>query len=186
VKQLIACATLITVFSASGIGQSGSAASLAQVKTVYLLPMSRGMDQFLANRLTRGAVLQVVTDPSKADAVLTDHVGAAFEASVKELYPEPKPAPAAKPDAKQKDDKDLPAEPEAHEMQALGGERPATPARSRGMVFLVKRGTGEVLWSVYQDPSIRQPKALDRTAGRIVQALKKAMSPASPTTPGGK
>ncbi len=53
--------------------------------------MSHGMDQYLANCLTREKVVQVSTDPLKADALLTDHLGAAFDASVKELYPEPKP-----------------------------------------------------------------------------------------------
>ena len=84
----------MAVFSAAAIAQSGNAAALAQVKTVYILQMSRGMDQYLAHRLTKGGVVQVVTDPSKADALLTDHLGAGFEASVKDLYPEAKPAAA--------------------------------------------------------------------------------------------
>ena len=189
VKQLTGCATLMAVFSLVGVGQSGSPASLAQVKTVYLLPMSHGMDQFLANRLTRGGVVQVATDASKADALLTDHLGAAFEASVKELYPEAKPAVApAKTDDEQKEASEPAAEakPDQPEMKSTGGAGPSLPIRSRGMVFLVKRGTGEVLWSAYHEPSIRRPKELDRTAGKIAEGLKKAMTPASPTTPGGK
>lgn len=192
----------MTVFALTGMGQAASAVSLAQVKSVYLLPMSRGMDQYLANRLTRNGVLQVVTDPAKADALLTDHLGANFEASVKELYPEAKPeaGPAkpedvksedAKPADAAKDAKDekepTPAEkPEARELKSLGGERPPVPARNRGMVFLVKRGTGEVLWSAYNDPAIRRPKDLNRTAGRIASGLKKAMAAASAPTPAGK
>ena len=42
-----------------------SAAGLGDIKTVYLLPMSNGLDQYLAQQLTAGAVLQVVTDPQK-------------------------------------------------------------------------------------------------------------------------
>jgi hypothetical protein len=189
VKQLIACAALITCLSLAGSGQSGNAAALGQVKNVYFLPMSRGLDQYLANRLTGGGFLQVVTDPSKADALFTDHLDAAFEASVKELYPETKPvvAPAKSAD-KPKEAKPPVAEatPDASEMKMSGGERPPTVARSRGTVFLVKRGTGNILWSVYHDPSIRRPKELDQAAGKIVAALKKAMAAASPAKSGGK
>lgn len=175
-------------FALAGSGQSESATALAQVKTVYLLPMARGMDQYLANRLTRGRVVQVATDPSKADALLTDHLGAAFDSSVKELYPEPKPevAPAKSDDEPKDASEPAGVKPDQLEMKSSGGERPSVPARSRGMVFLVKRGTGEVLWSAYHEPSNRRPKDLDRTAGSIAEELKKAMIPASSTTPGGK
>lgn len=211
----------MTVFALTGTGQAASAVSLAQVKSVYLLPMSRGMDQYLANCLTRNGVFQVVTDPAKADALLTDHLGASFEASVKELYPEVKPAvtPTTPEDAKPddatpadakpvaakgtdtkpadvkkaavkkdaKDEKEASEEkPETHELKTSGGERPAVPGRNRGMVFLVKRGTSEVLWSAYNDPAIRRPKDLNRTAGRIASGLKKAMAVASAPTPAGK
>ena len=35
---------------------------------MYLLPMPNGLDQYLANRLTKVAFFQVVTDPKTADA----------------------------------------------------------------------------------------------------------------------
>ena len=41
------------------------------------MPMGRGLDQFIANRLTRMHVLQVVTDPAKADTIITDQRGPA-------------------------------------------------------------------------------------------------------------
>jgi hypothetical protein len=189
VKQLIACATLMTAFSLSGMGQAAGAASLSQVKTVYLLPMSHGMDQYLANRLTHGGVVQVVTDPSKADALLTDSLGETFEAKMKELYPEAKPVVVpAKPDDKKKEVKEPPADAKKDELElkSSGPEHAPVAARSRGTIFLVKRGTGEVLWSTYNDPAIRRPKDLNRTAGKIADGLKKAISPASPTTPAGK
>ena len=62
------------------------AASLSDIKTVYVLPMSNGLDQYLAVELTTGAVLQVVTDPQKADAVFTDHLGESFEQTLADLY----------------------------------------------------------------------------------------------------
>lgn len=203
----------MAALSVAGIAQSGNSAAVAQIKTVYLLPMSRGMDQYLANRLTRGGVVQVVTDPKKADALLTDHLGAAFEASVKELYPEVKPAAPAKaedkhedkavpaktgdkPDEKaapakaedKQDEKTPPADakPDDDQMKSIAMDHPPTPSRGRGMVFLVKRGTSEVLWSAYYDPSIRKPKELNQMAGRLSDWLKKAMTSASPTAPGDK
>src|SRR5579863_5206571 len=45
---------------------------LKQVNAVYILSMGNGMDQYLANQLTTAGVFQVVTDPKKADAILTD------------------------------------------------------------------------------------------------------------------
>src|SRR5688500_13830221 len=62
---------------------------LMEVREVYLLPMSGGLDQYLANRLTREGRFEVVTDPKNADAVFTDRLGPAFEDKLKELYPRP-------------------------------------------------------------------------------------------------
>src|SRR5206468_5543117 len=76
---LLATALLLT---STGV----HAAGLSDIKTVYLLPMSSGLDQFLAVQLTTGAVLQVVTDPQKADAVFTDHLGESFEQTLADLY----------------------------------------------------------------------------------------------------
>jgi hypothetical protein len=64
---------------------------LLKIKTVYFLPMGNGLDQYLANWLTRTGRFEVVTDPALAEAVFTDRLGAAFEASMKELYPPAEP-----------------------------------------------------------------------------------------------
>jgi hypothetical protein len=73
---------------------------LLQVKTVYMLPMRFGLDQYLANELVRSGVVRVVLDPAKADAVFTDRVGDAVEQKLNAMYPPPakevpKPAAAA-------------------------------------------------------------------------------------------
>ena len=68
-----------------------AAAELAVGRTVYLMPMGHGLDQFLANRLTRMHVLQVVTDPAKADTIITDQVGAPLGGQLNDLYPPPAP-----------------------------------------------------------------------------------------------
>src|SRR5260370_11696730 len=69
-------------------------AELADVHTVYLLKMSKGMDQYLANRLTNDHVFQVVTDPKLADAIVTDRIGEAFQTKLEELFPPPSSEPA--------------------------------------------------------------------------------------------
>src|ERR1700685_4588931 len=84
---------VVTVAAASALG-----AGLADYKTVYVLPMSSGLDQFVAIKLTTGSVMQVVTDPRKAELVLTDAIGAAFEAKLDDLY-------GQKPKSEEKDDK---------------------------------------------------------------------------------
>src|SRR5215467_5804839 len=76
------------VLLAAVAATAASAASpdLSEVKTVYLLPMSGGLDQYLAVAITNGGVFKVVTDPQKAEAVFTDHIGVSLEQSLHELY----------------------------------------------------------------------------------------------------
>src|SRR5216684_1552033 len=79
-------------------------ASLPEVQAVYLLPMTGGLDQYLANRLTAGGVFRVVTDPKLADAIFTDQLGAGFEQKLVDLFP---PA-ESKDNEKDKGDKPAP------------------------------------------------------------------------------
>lgn len=84
-----------------------AAAELTSGRTVYVMPMGHGLDQFIANRITRMHVFQVVTDPAKADTVISDQVGAALEDRLKDLYPPPpEPKKVEEKDAKDKDAKD--------------------------------------------------------------------------------
>src|SRR5580698_4904770 len=124
-------------------------ADLAEFKTVYLLPMSNGLDQFLAIKLTSGSVMQVVTDPQKADAILTDHIGLSFEQKLDELYGK-----------KEKDDD-----------SAHTGMQNAS--RGRGAIFLVDRKTRDVIWSAYERPKSTAPDDLSHTADKIAQKLEK-------------
>ena len=71
---------------------------LHQVKRVYILAMGSGMDQFLANQLTKAGVFEVVTDPKTADAIVTDNVGEPFQKKLDDLYPPP-PKPKRTPEA---------------------------------------------------------------------------------------
>ncbi len=132
-------------------------ADMSGVKTVYLLPMSSGLDQYLAVRLTTASVLQVVVDPRNADAILTDHIGQSFEDRLDEMY-------GAKP--KTEEDKNG-SEPQF--------ARLTSGAHSRGAIFLVNRKTRDVLWSAYEPPKGTAPADLNRTADRIADKLAKAI-----------
>src|SRR5262249_21326685 len=61
-------------------------AGLPDVKPVYLLRMSRSLDRYLAARITSEGLMQVVTDPRRADAILSDRIGGNFDESLNELY----------------------------------------------------------------------------------------------------
>jgi len=135
---------------------SAFALDMSDMKTVYLLPMSNGLDQFLAIKLTTGVILQVVTDPQKADGILTDRVGASFEAKLDELYGA----------GKQKSGESSPFTDPGH---------PASQpmARARGAIFLVDRKTRNVVWSDYEHLKNTTPGEMNRVAEKIAAKLSK-------------
>ena len=139
------------------------AAGLGGVKTVYLLPMSNGLDQYLAMQLTANAVFQVVTDPQKADAVFTDHLGESFEQSLADLNAD-RTANKAKSEGNSEDS------PRTFSNSGMQGQR------GRGMAFLVDRKNHEVLWSVYERPKDNTPDGMKRAAGKIVAQLSRTIS----------
>src|SRR5580693_6623087 len=57
-------------------------------KTVYILPMASGLDQYVAQWLTKNHVMQVVADPKAAEVVMTDRLGEAFEQKMKQIHPD--------------------------------------------------------------------------------------------------
>jgi hypothetical protein len=63
----------------------------SSVRTVYILPMSNGLDQYIANQLTREHLLEVIADPVRADAIFTDRLGELLEYKLEKLHPKPKP-----------------------------------------------------------------------------------------------
>jgi len=134
-----------------------SGAGFEDVKTVYLLPMSNGLDQYLAIRLTTGAAMQVVADPQKADAVLTDHLGASFEEKLNEYYV---------PKTKSK---------ESGDNNAQTFTRVGSGMHPRGAAFLVNRKTREVIWSTYARPKNNAPDGLRQAAEKICAELEKAI-----------
>jgi hypothetical protein len=154
--------------------------------------MGHSLDQFIADRLTRMHVLQVVTDPAKADTVITDRVGAALESRLKDLYPPP-PAPEAKEACRRKSPKRRPSKAARRAqsrrcpstlLRAIGSlwrylqQTPtsagsmSTSGQGRGTIFLVDVKSSQVLWSIFETPKNNSPRALDHTAERIVKQLK--------------
>jgi len=157
----------------------GASADLAQIRTVYVLPMSNGLDQYLANHLTAQGFYQVVTDPKLADAVMTDQIGTAFETRMADLLPPEKPAG---PQAAEDDSKLSPAEREekeaarAVERFKAGNytvQRVSTFGRGRGNVFLVEVKSRRVVWSAYEPARRVQPDDLDKTSIRVVERLRR-------------
>jgi len=126
---------------------------LQNVKKVYVFPMRSGMDQYLTSALAEAHVLQVVSDPKAADAVLTDKVGPAFEEAFDRLVLDVKPKGA-----------DM--------------AKRASFSSGRGTIFLVSRSK-QVIWSTYAPPKDNSAGQLERTARRTVGRLKKELSPAA-------
>src|SRR5580658_8761835 len=105
-----------------------ASAQYAGPKTVYILPMAAGLDQYLAQWLTKDHVMQVVADPKIAEVVMTDRLGEAFEQKMKEIRPE----------GDKKSDEN-----------ARNTFRTTKP---RGTIFLVDAKSRQVLWSDYEKP----------------------------------
>ena len=152
---------------------------LHQVKRVYILSMGSGMDQYLANQLTKAGIFEVVTDPKKADAILTDNVGEGFQNKLDDLYPPPPAVPAAtKPAADSSTSLDVgdttAGTKAANKNQFDFGSatpRVSTIGRGKGNFFVVDRNSRVVLWSVYERPKNSTPGELEKTAGRVVKHL---------------
>jgi hypothetical protein len=115
-------------------------AQYAGPKTVYILPMAAGLDQYLAQWLTKDHVLQVVADPKAAEVVMTDRLGEAFEQKMKQIHPND--------DKSDKGDKNDKADKKTEETV------PHTfrSSKPQGTIFLVDAKSRQVLWSDYQKP----------------------------------
>jgi hypothetical protein len=120
-------------------------AQTAGVRSVYILPMAGGLDQFLAGELTREHAIQVVADPKTADAVLTDQLGEGFERKLAKIHPR---------DEDEDDDAEI---------------HPSfRSSKAKGTVFLVDLKSRNVLWSVYEKPG----GSPNRQAAKIVRKLR--------------
>jgi hypothetical protein len=153
-------------------------AGLGDIKTVYLLPMSNGLDQYLASQLTIGSVLQVVTDPQQADAVFCDRLGESLEQKLADLYGQKIKSDKAEPDkASEKTDEKAGDKPDDKaDGQSKNFARTGLQGRSsRGTVFLIDRRTRAVLWSNYEQPKYATPESMRHTASQIASKLARAL-----------
>lgn len=161
---------ILLLLVSCAVALSGS--DLGAVHTVYVLPMARGLDQFLVNILTGEHVFVVVTDPKLADAVFTDNVGAALQEKLDTMLAPPPEKSAPKDGEKVDTPKGSIMEP-ANKL-----DNPATTSsvgRSKGTIFLVGMKSRQVLWSAYNLPKDTSSKELDRIASAIVSRLRKDM-----------
>ncbi len=126
-------------------------------KTVYIFPMAGGLDQYVAQWLTKDHVMQVVTDPKAAEVVMTDRLGQAFELQMKQIHPDPvKTGKDDKTEIKSNDT----APHIFHSSRALG------------TIFLVDAKSRQVLWSDYQKPPRSDSdRDLNRTAEEIAKKI---------------
>jgi len=163
-----------------------NAGDLAAARSVYILEMSHGMDQYLANRITNDHVFQVVTNPKAADVILTDHIGDTFEQQLDLLLnPEPvktvDPPPAKDAEKKSAKGVDKNVEKSAGPLMPFDSEAKLPPVRStfaasKGTFFLVNPKSHQVIWSVYDLAKALDWRELDRTASDIVSRLKKDLN----------
>jgi hypothetical protein len=167
---------------------------LREVKRVYIRAMSASMDQFLASQLVKAGIFEVVTDPKKADAIITDRVGESFESKLDDLYPPPTP-PKAKKESEEtkpadstsdspksdgpKSARDLTSDKLAG-VDLSGGARPSTMGHGKGNIFIVSRGSRTVLWSIYEPPKNNSSHELTRTAERVVKHLQEDLTEKKP------
>ena len=136
----------LSAFSLNMLGQTAR-------RTVYVLPMANGLDQYLAQQLSNDHAMRVVTDPKIADVVLTDRIGDAFEQKLAEIR-----TPDTKKDDKDKDD-----------VRTHAAFRSTT---GKGTIFLVDTKSRVVLWSDYEKaPVSSSSDLLNRQAERIAKKL---------------
>ena len=151
-------------------------ADLSSVRAVYVMPMYRGLDQYLANQLTNQHVFQVVADPRLADTIFTDRLGDNFLVQLESVSPSEASEPAK---AKDKDkDKDAESNSALITETVNKLDNPSsnsTFGRGKGTIFLVDAKSRQVIWSTYEPASSSAGKEMHRTASDIVSRLKKDM-----------
>ena len=142
-------------------------AELKDVKSVYLYPMVGGLDQHLANRLTKDHLFRIVTDPKLADAVFTDQIGNQFEYRLDHIKRDPTPGTPP-----------VPASAAVPNLGVTESEPHSNSfSRGRGTVFLVDAKSRQVVWSDYRNAKGTAARDLDRTAKQIAMKIAKTLAP---------
>lgn len=139
------------------------------VKTVYILRMANGLDQFLASEITKKGLYTVTTEPDSADAVFTDSLGEGFEKKLDLLYPPEAPPPVPAAEDKAKDAVTDPAP-----MQRLGN---SSWGRGKGTIFLIDRKSRQVVWSMNRQPKNSSTNEMVEQARKVTRQLQKDIAP---------
>ena len=149
---------------------------LGRVEKVYLWPMSNSLDQFLAEQVATEGVFDVVVDPKRAQAILTDRISSKFLEGMEELFPTPEEIAEA-----EKEEEEGADDPASTLAGAYRPERSPiySASRAEGAVFLVDVRTREVLWSTFLKGYDTTPKAMHRQARMVVMRLKKQLAGSS-------
>jgi len=159
------------------------AADLSAVRNLYVMPMARGLDQYLASRIASQGPFLVVTDPKLADAVLSDRIGESLQAQLENIFPTPKTPEQIEAEKAKAEEAETEKDTSiAEAMRETAGklESPAQNSsfsRSKGNIFLVEAKSRTVLWSTYEPPKSTAARDLDRAATDIVSRLKKDLAP---------
>ena len=154
---------VLAIFTTVAFGQ------LKQVQSVYILPMGGGLDQYLATRMVEQHLLQVVTDPQRADAVLVDRIGEGLEEKLTELYPDEKKKAEMEKDKKPGSDNN-------GTQKRVGS---TNLQRGKGTIFLIDRRTHTVLWSIYSPSRSTRASDVHKNAEAIVKKLALALRAAT-------
>ena len=140
---------------------------LANVKTVYFLPMGGGLDHYMAIRLTEKQLFKVVTNPAQADAVFTDRIGEGLEDRLDELFPD---------DSKKPKD----AEKDSNEWATQKPTRSASFSRGKGTIFLIDRKNRDVIWSIYSPSKSQRAPDVNKNATSITRKIQEQLQPPKP------
>lgn len=170
---LLLSALLGVAFTAVNPLAAADMERLGKVDKIFMWPMSNSLDQFLAEQVTTEGVFDVVIDPKRAQAILTDRVSSKFLEGMEELFPSPEEIAEAKKGAEE----------DANDAAAAlaGAYRPErspihSSSRARGAVFLVDITSREVLWSTFLEDDDTTAKAMHKQAQLIVRRLKKQLA----------
>jgi hypothetical protein len=147
-------------------------AQYAGPKTVYILPMAAGLDQYLAQWLTKDHFMQVVADPKAAEVVMTDRLGEAFEQKMKQIHPDSEKKEKSDKDGKDKSDTDKSDKDKVVKKTEETAPHTFRSTKPLGTIFLVDAKSRQVIWSDYhKPPRTNSDSDLNRAAEQIAKQL---------------
>jgi hypothetical protein len=170
IKALIPIAALLVCGPAIAVDGKLS----PRFRTVYVLEMTNGLDQYLSNRLTSARVMWVVLEPTSADAVLTESLDEPFWSWLARTYPRPASATPAAPATSAASGTESAPQGSPEGRGPVSAKQPMASSKRPGMVFLVDPRRRVVLWAAWENPKNPSAIELGHSAERIANQLKAA------------